>query len=69
MVLSRPHFLYSNANLGVNGELVIDGLEPDLEKHDFHIDIFPVRYSYYVCTHVGTYTRLYTFEKPGFKSA
>ncbi|XP_065208801.1 lysosome membrane protein 2-like [Planococcus citri] len=41
MVISRPHFLDSNANLDENNEPIIEGFEPDIAKHDFRIDIFP----------------------------
>lgn len=41
-MLSRPHLLDSNVNIDKNGEEIIQGLKPDPEKHDFHIDIFPV---------------------------
>lgn len=43
IVLSRPHFLDSNVNINNKGEEIVEGLQPDISKHDFHIDIFPVR--------------------------
>jgi len=43
MVLSRPHFLDSNVNVDVDGNPVVEGLKPDPKKHEFYIDIFPVR--------------------------
>lgn len=42
IVISRPHFLDSNANLDENGEPIIEGFHPDIAEHDFRIDIFPV---------------------------
>ncbi len=42
MVMSRPHFLDSNVNINEKGEEIIEGLNPDTQKHDFHMDIFPV---------------------------
>lgn len=43
IVLSRPHLMDSNVNIDSNGAEIIEGLQPDITKHDFHIDIFPVR--------------------------
>lgn len=42
MVVSRPHFLGSNANLDDNNEEVIEGFEPNITEHDFELDVYPV---------------------------
>lgn len=42
MVISRPHFLDSNANMDERNESIIEGFEPNINEHDFRIDIFPV---------------------------
>lgn len=38
MVVSRPHFLGANIT---EGYTVTSGLKPDINKHGFHLDIFP----------------------------